>query len=575
MTGKKKAHWKPKSLKASFAYKNPQLAMEWDCARNDGKSPEDFTPSSIWVAWWICPAGRHPSYEMAINKRKQGAGCPKCKAEQEQAKSLATLSPEIASEFHREKNGTLRPEIVPNSSNKKFWWTCPKNADHDYEMAAQSRTRNGSGCPYCAGKRVNHTNNLSTCAPEIAAQWHPTKNKRSAESIYWRSTKKFWFLCAYGHESHQQLNTRTVLGVGCPECRGAQSRTEKRLLAEFEKLGIEVVARENIDGREVDLWLPDQNIGIEADGAYYHGNSESKTRDQIKNEHFNARGITLLRVREKPLRRISPNDIIIPKGEIRLTHVKSLLMKLADLRSELAEMAREYAKQDEFKNPERYLELVSFRVDPDNSLARTHPEIAKDWDYHKNAPLTPLTVTYGQKDKVSWLCETHGAYMATINKRTSRKGTGCPVCAGQKVLPSKSVAQVYPELCEIFASSNQFSFEEVAPTSGKSAWWRCIPHGHLYERIVRDQVRSLKRKGCVEDIHCPHCQTLACRHPELKHFWDHEKNAKISLHWERITFQSNKKAFWLCEHGHSFERVVSSYLKASGCKECKNRRRRR
>lgn len=549
--------------------------MEWDFFKNDGKCPEDFTPSSIWAAWWICPTGRHPSYEMSINKRKRGAGCPGCKAEQEREKSLATLSPEIAAEFHREKNGTLTTETVPNCSNKKFWWVCPEDADHDYEMAANSRTTNNSNCPYCAGMRVNHTNNLSNCAPEIAAQWHPTKNEKPADVIYWKSTRKFWFCCAHGHESHQNLYTRTVVGVGCPECRGAQSRTEKRLLAEFEKLGIEVAAREKIDGREIDLWLPGQNIGIEVDGAYYHGNSDSKTRDQIKNEKFNSLGITLLRVREKPLRKISPDDIIIPKGEIKLVHVKALLTKLAVLRCEFAGIAREYAKQDEFQNPERYRELISFRVEPNNSLARTHPEIAKDWDYHTNAPLTPLNVTYGQQTKMSWLCEIHGSYSATIEKRTSRNGTGCPVCAGQKVLPSTSVAQFYPELCKIFASNNQFSLQEIAPTSGRSVWWRCVHHDHLYKRVVRDQIRSLKQKGGVEHLHCPRCQSLAFRKPELERFWDHKKNTQISLHWESVTFQSNKKAFWRCEHGHSFARVVASFVKAGGCKECKIRRRRR
>lgn len=65
---------------------------------------------------------------------------------------MASLFPELAREWNPEKNGTLRPSQVTPASKRRVWWICPLG--HTYAAAVGARTGQGSGCPYCAGKKV-------------------------------------------------------------------------------------------------------------------------------------------------------------------------------------------------------------------------------------------------------------------------------------------------------------------------------------------------------------------------------------------------------------------------------------
>ena len=63
-----------------------------------------------------------------------------------------------------------------------------------------------------------------------------------------------------------------------------------------------------------------------------------------------------------------------------------------------------------------------------NDLATQHPELARQWDYRKNAPLVPADISAGSHRSVWWRCEKGHSWRASIHSRTS--GCGCPVCAG-------------------------------------------------------------------------------------------------------------------------------------------------
>ena len=56
-------------------------------------------------------------------------------------RSLATLSPEIAKEWHPTLNAPLIPEEVFNRSDKKAWWQCQRVKDHVWEQSIGNRTR--------------------------------------------------------------------------------------------------------------------------------------------------------------------------------------------------------------------------------------------------------------------------------------------------------------------------------------------------------------------------------------------------------------------------------------------------
>jgi len=65
-------------------------------------------------------------------------------------------------------------------------------------------------------------NNLKIRKPEIAAEWHPTKNREfKPEDFLTTSTKRVWWLCSNGHEYQAEIQRRVRRRKpGCPVCAG-------------------------------------------------------------------------------------------------------------------------------------------------------------------------------------------------------------------------------------------------------------------------------------------------------------------------------------------------------------------
>src|SRR5262245_28146044 len=133
---------------------------------------------------------------------------------------LSVTNPQLAAEWHPTKNGDLRPEDVVAGSNKKVWWKCPKADDHEWEAVIASRA-GGTGCPCCRNVKVVMSNCLATTHPDLARQWHPTKNGTLTPSnVTYGNGKPIWWLCENGHQWSASPNQRTTRGRGrgCPYC---------------------------------------------------------------------------------------------------------------------------------------------------------------------------------------------------------------------------------------------------------------------------------------------------------------------------------------------------------------------
>ncbi len=68
--------------------------------------------------------------------------------------------------------------------------------------------------------RATKDDNLLTNFPDVASQWHPTKNgDKEPEHFTPKSHKKVWWLCERKHEWEATIGNRTK-GSGCPQCAG-------------------------------------------------------------------------------------------------------------------------------------------------------------------------------------------------------------------------------------------------------------------------------------------------------------------------------------------------------------------
>ena len=74
---------------------------------------------------------------------------------------------------------------------------------------------------------LRRTDSLRSEYPELAKQWHPTRNyPLVAHSVTSGSGKKVWWQCANGHEWRAVINSRTR-GMGCPYCAGQKPTADR------------------------------------------------------------------------------------------------------------------------------------------------------------------------------------------------------------------------------------------------------------------------------------------------------------------------------------------------------------
>ena len=130
---------------------------------------------------------------------------------------LATTHPELVESWDYQKN-TKTPQEVSYGSGAIVWWKCP--AGHSYQQAIYKKVSRNHGCPVCSGHRtVSGVNDFATTFPEIAKEWHPTKNGDLLPSeISKKNGKKVWWICKYGHEWQATPHDRATNNTGCPIC---------------------------------------------------------------------------------------------------------------------------------------------------------------------------------------------------------------------------------------------------------------------------------------------------------------------------------------------------------------------
>lgn len=216
--------------KKDLASRFPAIAAEWHPTRNNGLLPSEIVPGSHRKVWWLCEKG-HAWQAQVSSRTGSGSGCPVCSGKRvlPGENDLASQFPAIAAEWHPTQNGALVPQQVSPYSNRKVWWQCALG--HTYHAAIAARTTNGSGCPYCAGRKVlPGFNDLATLAPDIAKQWHPTLNGTLTPRMVTIGTqKKVWWQCLEGHVWQAIVFSRTgAKKCGCPICAGRISAARRK-----------------------------------------------------------------------------------------------------------------------------------------------------------------------------------------------------------------------------------------------------------------------------------------------------------------------------------------------------------
>ena len=537
---------------------NAQLMAEWDWEKNINIVPSRLSFGSKKEVWWKCKKGH--KWQARINSRVLGNGCPYCSGRYPITgeTDLLTINPELAKEWHPTKNGELMSNQVFPGSGRKVWWQCSKG--HEWQATIRHRAERGNGCPYCSGRYpITGETDLLTINPELAKEWHPTKNDDLAPHLISpNSNKKAWWLCTKGHEWQATVASRNQ-GSGCPTCSSEkQTSFPEQAILYYMKKVTHTENRWTALGKEIDIYLPQYQIGIEYNGAYYH---TDKQRDKNKVEYFMAKGIRIISVNEG-LSNCIDGDVISYKAKSNgsLDWAISMLFQILEITAPEIDI---FSHAVEINN--QYITSIK-----ENSLASLYPELAKEWHPTRNEKLSPSQFTPNSNKRVWWLCKHEHEWQTAIANRTN--GRGCPYCAQKRLLTGfNDLLTVNPELAKEWhpIKNGELLPQHVTSMNTKKVWWQCS-RGHEWQATIASREKGSSCPICSNQKVLAGYNDLQTTHPELAKLWHPTKNGLLTP--QMVTYGSGQKVWWQCENGHEWQRAIDQWLKGIGCPYYSGRR---
>ncbi len=361
----------------------------------------------------------------------------------------------LMADWDYEKNTAMGifPDKVTQGSNQKVYWLCHK-CGFSWQAKIVNRS-NGRGCPSCSGRVVvKGKNDLCTTNPNLAQEWHPTKNHPlKPTEVSHGSGKNVWWICPNGHEYKATVLHRSD-GTGCPICNTGKQTSfpEQAIYYYVKQLYPDAINRcSNVLPKryELDIFVPSKNLAIEYDGVFWHHKNTSKRREREKYQFCKERGIYLIRIRElenvpngvevatitgdRSLFDFNADFLIDVDEKIVNKEIDNVVRRLLNYIDESVNM---FTRKNLYKintdidvNIERDKNIIasSIFVKKEKSLEHLRPDLLLDWDYEKNIDVKPSQLAEKSGRKVWWKCHVCGhEWEATVGHRAT--GTGCNNC---------------------------------------------------------------------------------------------------------------------------------------------------
>ena len=408
---------------------------------------------------------------------------------------LATTHPELAKQWHPDKNLPLLVSETLATTSNKLWWIC--DVGHEWQAIGESRAK-GTGCPVCSGKKVlSGFNDLATTRPDLLSDWDRLKNLPLKPAMVMAGTHKFiWWKCKKGH-SWSARGSKRALGQGCPVCAGRTVVLGENDLATINP--------------ELSLqWHPTKN-GKLSPGSLSEGSGalvwwlcskghEWQTRINLRNRGTGCPVCIGQKIQA------GSNDLATTNPELlkewHQTKNKGLnpdqigagtnkkLWWICSLGHEWQSVGANRLKGAGCPVCSGLKILTGY-----NDLATLQPQLAKEWHPKKNAPLTPANVSAGSGKPVWWLCSLGHEWKAGTYQRSG--GAGCPVCSGRTVWKDfNDLAFTHPQLLAQWhpTKNEDVSPDEVIAGTNKKLWWIC-ELGHEWKTSGNKRVGG---QGCPE-----------------------------------------------------------------------------
>jgi G:T-mismatch repair DNA endonuclease (very short patch repair protein) len=560
----------------------PHILAEWHPERNSAINVMDVTAGSHLKVWWLGQECGHEWEANVQSRALKNQGCSVCagKTVLQGFNDLATKFPALASEWHPTKNDDLYPTQVTSGSSKKVWWL-GSDCRHEWEAIIGNRASKGHRCPFCFGKKLlSGVNDLATLYPDIAADWHPTKNGDLLPTqVRPNAAKKIWWLdknCR--HEWDALLGNRVTSKQGCPICVGQKVlvgsndlvTTHPKVASEWHPTLNTIPASSVTHGSGEKVWWLGKDCKHE-----WEMSVSSRTGSKPQGCPYCAGNKILMGFNDLSTRfpEIAAEWHPTRNGEFLPTQVGGSTNRLAWWLSRncghewemlISGRTGKTSQGCPFCAGKRV--LVGF-----NDLTTMYPLIAAEWHPTKNGDLLPIDVSFGSSRNVWWLSKTcEHEWEMSVSDRTKPKSHGCPYCGSGTLLSGfNDLMTVYPLIAaEWHPTLNKTLLPtEVFNTSGKKAWWLGPTCNHEWEATIANRINGSGCPVCIGYKVLIGFNDLASQNPTVAAQWHPTKNAPLLP--EQFTIGSDKKVWWICAKTHEWMATIYSRGTGnSGCPQC-------
>lgn len=270
----------------------------------------------------IVTCKEHGDFTISINKHLYGQGCPICrykKASKTKRRSVNDAIQEMIKVHGNEYDYSLITEYINNKV--KLPIICKEHGI--FHQSFDNHVKKGQGCPKCAIKKQGERQRLNTdifidkCKKVHGDVYDYSKVE------YTLSQNEVSIICSK-HGEFKQIARNHLFGQGCPKCFSEKSKVEKEILEYIKTLIQDKQVIENdrsvLNGKEIDIYLPDYQIGFEINGLIWHSEKfqDNKNQHLEKNIECSKKGIHLIHIFE---------DDWYYKQHIIKSRIKNLLHK--------------------------------------------------------------------------------------------------------------------------------------------------------------------------------------------------------------------------------------------------------
>lgn len=220
--------------------KYPKILKQFDWSKNKGIDPRAVSFGQ--KLWWKCPKFKSHMWQSGFYKNVSGERCPYCANKRGSKENNLNVShPHLAKEWHKKRNGDLKPKDFTSGSHRRVWWKCPEGKDHEWSVRIADRVNYGTGCPFCANQRTSKTNTIAALAPHLVKEWHKSKNGKvkPSDERAGSDVKRWWKCSKCKNEWQAEPRRRFKRGSSCPECLVRKVAPDKTLAVLFPKVALE------------------------------------------------------------------------------------------------------------------------------------------------------------------------------------------------------------------------------------------------------------------------------------------------------------------------------------------------